>query len=133
MAGPTISDWAWRVAAGALLIGIVALQRHAAAEGETFRRLSAAEIRSEIVGSTVTDDAHWWDYFLTDGALRMIEDGKETKGRWNIDDDRLCFTFPMRGRTVTECFEIWRSNDLVDYRQDGIHVVEGMLREQVDK
>jgi hypothetical protein len=115
-----------------LFVGLVAYPPCALAEDELFYRLSAAEIRGQIIGNSVTDEAHWWDYFLIDGTLKMVNAGSETIGRWDVSGDELCFIFPVRGRTATECFEIWRSKDLVDYRWDG-HVVEGVLHEVGDR
>jgi len=96
---------------------------------EPFHRLSAEEIQREIVGKAVTDEAHWWDVFLPNGVLKLLEDGELTLAQWSLDDDALCFTFPFRGRAARECFEIWRSKELIDYRRDGIPILEGVLRE----
>jgi len=60
--------------------------------------LSANEIRSGIVGKVVTDGTRWWDYFFADGLLKMLEDGEETQGRWSLQDDDLCFTFPSASK-----------------------------------
>jgi hypothetical protein len=61
--------------------------------------------------------------------LSADEIQRETLAQWSLEADALCFAFLFRGRAARECFEIWRSGELIDYRRDGVPVVEGVLRE----
>lgn len=97
---------------------------------EKFMRLSAADIRVKIIGKVVTDDAHWWDHFETDGTLKSIDLGKLTPGTWKIDGDELCLIHDAPTRISTNCYEIWQMNDQVRYRRDGITIMEGFLRDK---
>jgi hypothetical protein len=115
---------------GACLLIAGVICPDAEALDEAFHRLSGIEIQQEVVGHAVTDESHWWDVFAPGGALMMVDEEKQTAARWSIEDDELCLMFPLRsGRLATECFEIWRSEDLIDYRREGVSVVEGVLRD----
>lgn len=98
------------------------------AQESKLRRLTAAEIRSEIIGRVITDDSHWSDTFQPDGVLKAYELGRLQIGSWKIADNELCLTRKQRKKTATECYEIWLSNDRVEYRRDGVTVAEGFLR-----
>ena len=43
-----------------------------AQEADPFHRLSAREIRAQIIGNVITDDAHWSQYFHPDRTLHAI-------------------------------------------------------------
>lgn len=121
--------WQWRHLGSCLRITSVVCP-HAKAQDDPFHRLSGIEIRQEIVGHAVTDESHWRDLFAPGGTLMMVDEETQTAARWSIEDDELCLTFPLRsGRTDTECFEVWRSDDLIDYRREDVAVVEGVLRD----
>lgn len=93
-----------------------------------FRRLSAAGIRTAVVGKTVTDDAHWTDRFMPDGILDSHELGESRRGTWTIERGELCIIRKAK-RPLKECFEIWTKSDQVDYRRDGVSVMSGVLRD----
>lgn len=93
-----------------------------------FQRLSAAGIRAALIGKTVTDDAHWADHFLPDGAVDSHELGQSRRGAWVIERGELCITRKAK-HPVKECFEIWIKNDDVEYRRDGVSVMSGKIRE----
>ncbi|MCX7167179.1 MAG: hypothetical protein NTV11_13020 [Rhodocyclales bacterium] len=95
-----------------------------------FQRLSAANLRSTLIGKTVTDDAHWMDRFLLDGVLDSVELGESRRGAWVIEGGELCIKRKAR-RPVKECFEVWRKEDRIEYRRDGITVLAGVLRKHV--
>jgi hypothetical protein len=101
-----------------------------AASAETeFHRLLANDIRAILIGSTVTDDAHWADRFLPDGVLDSHELGERRRGVWVIENDELCITRKPR-RPVKECFEVWLKGDEIEYRRDGVSVMSGFLRDR---
>ncbi len=93
-----------------------------------FWRLSAADIRADVIGKTVTDDAHWADRFLPDGVLDSHELGESRRGVWVIEHGELCITRKAK-RPVKECFEVWKKGDVVEYRRDGVSVTAGMIRD----
>jgi hypothetical protein len=94
---------------------------------DAFRRLSAAEIRSSIVGKVVTDDSHWSDRFESNGRLDAMELGQRKPGIWKLKGNEMCVTRKAR-RPVEECFEIWRANDQIEYRRDGVILTSANLR-----
>ena len=100
-----------------------------AAHGEQakFRQLSAKEIRASVIGMAITDDAHWSDHFHPDGTLTSHDLGRLKRGTWALEGNELCLTRTGKTRT-TDCFEIWRVRDAVQYRRDGVVVAEGFLR-----
>jgi hypothetical protein len=95
---------------------------------DTFKRLTAAEIRARIIGNVVTDESHWSDRFEPEGIFIGIELGKVERGTWRLAGDQLCVK-RQTGKPVTECFEIWLDHDEVEYRRDGVTVGSGVLRE----
>ncbi|MGH7124630.1 MAG: hypothetical protein ACREFI_09675, partial [Stellaceae bacterium] len=54
----------------------------ALADETPFARLSAKDIRARVVGKTVTDGAHWSDYFDKGGALISWSQGRKSTGKW---------------------------------------------------
>ncbi len=120
-------DWAIVIAIGLAYAAAAPCVRAA----ERFRQLGAGEIRPVIIGKAVTDGAHWSDHFYPDGKMKSIELGETKHGSWNLEDKVLCMTRPLKkGRTETECNEIWLSGKQVEYRRDGVRILEGELRDQ---
>jgi len=72
---------------------------------DTFKRLTAAEIRARIIGNVVTDESHWSDRFEAEGIFIGIELGKVERGTWRLAGDQLCLKRQTE-KPVTECFEI---------------------------
>jgi len=50
---------------------------------EEFQRLSAREIRAQIIGNVITDEAHWSHHFRPNGTLQSIvlSQRKQARGR----------------------------------------------------
>jgi hypothetical protein len=96
---------------------------------DNFRRLGSAEIRARIVGKVVTDESHWSDRFEPDGTLRAMELGRLKPGTWKLRNNEMCVTRKAR-KPVQECFEIWQSQDQIEYRRDGIALTTGVLRKE---
>ena len=114
-----------------VLTALVVMSPTAAyAADSRFQRLSATSLRSTLIGKTVTDDAHWVDRFLLDGVLDSVELGESRRGTWGIEHGELCLTRKAR-RPVKECFEVWKKEDRIEYRRDGITVLAGVLRDHV--
>ncbi|MCX7135740.1 MAG: hypothetical protein NTW47_03555 [Proteobacteria bacterium] len=96
---------------------------------ETFKRLTAPEIRARIVGSVVTDGSHWSDFYQPSGTLDAMELGQRKPGDWKIKGNEMCVTRKAR-KPVEECFEIWQSGQQIEYRGDGVTLTSGILQKQ---
>jgi len=98
---------------------------------EQFQRLSAREIRAQIIGSVVTDEAHWSQHFHPDGTLQSIVVSQLRQGTWKITGHTLCLTLKTRTQeTTTECYEVWRWKDHIEYRDHGATVMTGFVRQE---
>ena len=98
---------------------------------EEFQRLSAREIRTQIIGNVVTDEAHWSQHFRPDGTLHSIVVSQLRQGTWKIKGHTLCLTLTMRKQeTTTECYEVWRWKDHIEYRDNGATVMTGFVRQE---
>jgi hypothetical protein len=95
---------------------------------DEFKQLSAAEIRSRVVGRVVTDEAHWSDHFRADGTIGSIDLGETVPARWRLQGNELCTTRRYKTGSETGCVEVWMSGDKVEYRRDGVTVTWGVLR-----
>jgi hypothetical protein len=120
--------WAVRGAVS-LALGLV-LTGVGAQAAEEFQRLSAQEIRARIIGNVITDDTHWSQHFRPDGTLHALALSRLRQGTWHIDDDTLCRTLTRRGKTTTTCSEVWMWQDRVEYREQGVTVMEGFVRKE---
>ena len=110
-----------------LALGLV-LTGVGAQAADPFHRLSAQEIRARIIGNVITDDTHWSLHFRPDGTLHAIALARLRQGTWTIDGDTLCRTLTRRGKTTATCSEVWMWQDRVEYREQGITVMEGFVR-----
>ena len=98
---------------------------------EQFHRLSAHEIRTQIIGKVITDEAHWSQHFRPNGTLQSIVLSQLKQGTWKINGNTLCWTLTMRKQeTTTECYEVWMWKDHVEYRRDGLTMEEGFVRKE---
>jgi hypothetical protein len=98
---------------------------------DPYHRLSAREIRAQIIGHVVTDEAHWSQHFRPDGTLHSIVVSQLRRGTWTIKGPTLCLTLTTRQQdTTTECYEVWRWKDHVEYRDNGATVMTGFLRKE---
>ena len=120
--------WAVRGAVS-LALGLV-LTGVSAQATDLFHRLSAHEIRAQIIGNVITDDTHWSQHFRPDGTLHAIALSRLRQGTWTIDGNTLCRTLTRRGKTTTTCSEVWMWKDRVEYREKGVTVMEGFVRKE---
>ena len=98
---------------------------------DRFRQLDPDQIRTQVVGKAITDEAHWSDHFYRDGGMKSIELGETRRGSWVLGAKTLCITRPLKkGKSETECNEVWRSGNRVEYRRDGVTISEGVLKDQ---
>jgi hypothetical protein len=113
-----------------LALGLVLAVTYAQA-AEQFQRLSAREIRAQIIGKVVTDEAHWSQHFHPDGTLQSIVVSQLRQGTWKIKGHTLCLTLKTRKQeTTTECYEVWRWKDHIEYRDNGATVMTGFVRQE---
>ena len=113
-----------------LALGLVLTVVDAQAAKE-FQRLSAREIRAQIIGNVITDEAHWSHHFRPNGTLQSIVVSQLKQGTWKINGPTLCLTLTIRKQTTTtECYEIWRWKDHVEYRDNGATVMTGFVRKE---
>lgn len=101
-----------------------------ALHAEEMRRLSGSAIPAALVGRTLTDESHWSDRFLPGGRLESVDLGVAKTDRWKLEGDELCITRRRRRESTRDCFEVWRTRDRVEFRRDGVTVVEGVLRDK---
>src|SRR6266516_4436233 len=96
---------------------------------EQFQRLSAREIRAQIIGNVITDEAHWSQHFRPNGTLQSIVLSQRKQGTWKINGNALCLLLKTRKQeTTTECYEVWMWKDHVEYRENGVTVMTGFVR-----
>src|SRR5215831_8130414 len=108
-----------------LALGLVLTVTYVQA-AEQFQRLSAREIRAQIIGNVVTDEAHWSQHFRSDGTLHSIVLSQLKQGTWKINGNTLCLILKIRKQeTTTECYEVWMWQDHIEYRRDGLTMEEG--------
>jgi len=98
---------------------------------EQFQRLSAREIRAQIIGNVITDEAHWSHHFYPNGTLQSIVVSQLRQGTWKIKGHTLCLILKTRKQeTTTECYEVWRWKDHIEYRDHGATVMTGFVRQE---
>ena len=122
---PQALAWVIGIVLGLQLTGVYARA------ADPFHRLSAREIRAQLIGKVVTDDAHWSQHFRPDGTLHTIVLAQR---RQHVEDQRpcvLCVTLKTRKQgTTTECYEVWRWKDHIEYRENGVSVMTGFVRKE---
>ncbi|MDO3505786.1 hypothetical protein [Ralstonia pseudosolanacearum] len=94
---------------------------------EGFKHLNAAEIKKAIVGETITDGTHWSDKFKSDGTVESIMHGQVQNGRWRVRGGELCIADSNGKAQAEECFEVWRSGRVIEYRRNGCGFAQGDL------
>lgn len=109
-----------------ILVGMVLISPSASAE--PLKHLSAAEIKSRIIGMVITDEAHWSDEFQPNGVLNSMQLGQKKPGTWKLVGSELCLTHKSRKESTTDCYEVWLWKVRVEYRRDGVVAAEAWLR-----
>lgn len=56
--------------------------------------------------------------------------GQIQQGRWRLRGNDLCMTYSGRKENAKECYQVWRRQQLIEYRRDDVTIAEG---EVVDK
>ena len=83
-----------------LVLGLVLTVTYAQA-AEQFQRLSAREIRAQIIGNVITDETHWSHHFRPNGTLQSIVVSQLKQGTWKINGHTLCLTLTIRTQETT--------------------------------
>jgi hypothetical protein len=113
--------------ATAILLIVASGSTQAPADGTPFNRLSGKDIRTRVIGKTVTDGAHWSDFFDKSGALISWSQGRKSAGKWKIRGDELCIA--EEAGTGATCYQVWISGDEISLRLDGLESsLTGYLR-----
>jgi hypothetical protein len=119
------------VAPAVVVTGLLAAASGPIIAADKFRQLTAAQIKTMVIGKAITDDTHWSDHFYPDGTLKSLELGEPLRGTWRLEGSSLCIARrDKRGKKETECNEIWKSNERIEYRRFGTTAAEGVLRDQ---
>ena len=97
---------------------------------DKFHRLNAIEIRTTLIGKTVTDEYHWADKFMPDGSMSGHQLGEAQTGAWKLlNDGKLCVVRRVK-TTESDCFYVWLNHDQVQFRNGGILLSEGVLKNE---
>jgi len=92
---------------------------------EELHHLSAAQIRSHVVGKRITDDTHWSQTLAPGGRLLVKDMGQASIGTWQVKGDQLCIARPG---ILDDCYEIWLGGDVIQLRSHGIPPLTVYLR-----
>ena len=105
----------------------------ACAEGK-FQRLKAAEIKTVLIGKTITDEYHWADVFNADGSLGGHQLGEVQTGSWKLNmSGQICVVRATSHKPKDDepnCVEIWMRGNEVQYRRGSIVLSEGILKNE---
>ena len=111
----------------AVIVTVVALTPIGAAlsQGKP-KKLSAKEIRAQIIGNVLTDGIHWRRHFQRNGTLASFDMGKSNTGRWKIQGNQLCFA--VQAGEDFDCYEILASGKEVHLHvEDTGYDLEGRI------
>jgi hypothetical protein len=78
----------------------------APATGAPPAKLTGVAAWATLVGNTVTgkvDGKDYADYYLADGTVKSMDDSQIVTGKWALEGDRICFTYPGDPR---ECYTL---------------------------
>ena len=103
-----------------------ALSSGAAAE-EKLQKLSAAQIRSKIVGMELTDKVHWRELYGRGGTVTSDSMGRKRTGKWKVEKDQLCIDFGKD--PPAKCYEVWMSGKKVELRREGLLPLRGVIEQ----
>ncbi len=90
-------------------------------------RLSAEDMRLAFSDHTLRDEAHWTYRFLADGNLDAVDMGQHLRGIWRISNKELCIDLTVHRKVETDCYQVWRSAELIELRRDGLMILQGKL------
>ena len=89
----------------------------AAAPAES-AKLSGVAAWNAIIGNTVTGkrEGDDFDYYVKpDGAIILLDDGDIETGKWALEGQKICFTFPGEDK---ECLTVSLDGDVINFLED---------------
>jgi len=115
-----------RTTEAAICLGLVVLLSAQSSAAEKFQKLNGSQIRARFTGMEMTDETHWADVFLANGALTTYSMGHKSSGKWDVQKDELCVD---RGKDDGGCYQVWLSGKKVELRREGSTLpMEGVLQ-----
>jgi hypothetical protein len=91
-------------------------------------KLTGADALKALVGNTVTgklDGKEFTDFYLSDGTVKSVLDDQSITGKWALDGDKLCFTYPDEPR---DCYAVEVTGDTVSFTDStGSSVVRAQI------
>lgn len=78
-------------------------------------KLTGAEAWKGLIGNTASgklEGKEFADYYLADGTVKSMLDGETVVGKWALDGDNICFTYPDEPR---ECYAIKVVGDSITF------------------
>jgi hypothetical protein len=113
------------IAAAAATV-VAALATGATAE-EKLQKLSAGQIRAQIVGMELTDEVHWRELYGRGGTVTSDSMGRKRTGKWTVEKDQLCIEFDKD--PPAKCYEVWMSGKKVELRREGLMPLQGVIEQ----
>jgi hypothetical protein len=119
--------WTVCCAVTAIAAGLIATTATEAAD--SFRKLTATEIKARVSGMEIEDvGEHWAEQYMRNGSLKVFALDKLTTGKWRIQNGELCVEI---GPLDSGCGEIWISGNQIEFRGEGPRQgLEGILQKQ---
>jgi hypothetical protein len=115
-----------RTTEAAIFLGLAVLLSAESPAAEKFQKLNGSQIRARFSGMEMTDETHWADVFLANGALTTYSMGHKSSGKWDVQKDELCVD---RGKDDGGCYQVWLSGKKVELRREGSTLpMEGVLQ-----
>ena len=108
-----------------MAVAAAAVLSSGAAAEEKLQKLSAAQIRSKIVGMELTDKVHWRELYGRGGTVTSDSMGRKRTGKWRVEKDQLCVEFDKE--PSAKCYEVWMSGKKVELRGEGLLPLQGVV------
>tara|TARA_R110000850_G_scaffold191351_4_gene318262 strand:- start:726 stop:1127 length:402 start_codon:yes stop_codon:yes gene_type:complete len=89
---------------------------------EGYAQMSGSEIRTAIVGNTLSgtdSDGDYMIYYPNSSQMRIAYQGREESGAWRIQGDRYCRRWETFGSGKERCVTMFRKGDRLDWVQNG--------------
>ena len=110
-----------------MAVAAAAVLSSGAAAEEKLQKLSAAQIRSKIVGMELTDKVHWRELYGRGGTVTSDSMGRKRTGKWRVEKDQFCIEFDKD--PPAKCYEVWMSGKKVELRHEGLMPLQGVIEQ----
>jgi len=119
----------WTVSGAFIVIAAELTATTAADAADTFRKLTASEIKSKVSGMEIEDvGEHWAEQYMRNDSLKVFALDKLTTGKWRIQNGELCVEI---GPLDSGCGEVWLSGNQIEFRGEGPRQgLQGILQKQ---